>query len=448
MSWLALAGITVAGPLRILTGFLVCSVGRQHATPELGLVLTSVIDVVGIGDDGWAGLDERRRGLVGDAATLIGGQRHLDLVAEHAPAAELVPWPSPLRPALPALVRAKGDAVVLASGDPLRSGIATTLIDLLGPEQVRVHPAVGSDTLARARQGWSAEETTVVTTVGRDLRAVLPHLATGARLVVLCSDGSDPQRLATLLVDHGWGATTLTARWHLGGPGEGARAERADHFTGRTADLVVVCLEARADDPGARAATAGPVPGRPEDFISHDGQLTKRDVRASGLARLRPTPGAHLWDLGAGNGSVALEWCLAVDRASATCIERDPERAQRIRDNADALGLAGRVEVVVADTATSDLAALAPADAVFVGGGLQEDLLRRAWQSLPPGGRLVAHAVTLEGESALLTTHASTGGELTRLSIERAVPLGRFHSWTPARTVVQLAAVKTGAPAP
>ena len=403
----------------------------------------SVIDVVGIGDDGWAGLDEGRRSLIGDASTLLGGQRHLDLVAAHVgPAAELLPWPRPLRPALPGLLEEKGDVVVLASGDPLRSGIGTTLVDLLGPEEVRMHPAVASDVLARARQGWSAEETTVVTTVGRDLRAVLPHLAPGARLVVLCSGGEDPARLGGLLTDHGWGASTLTARWHLGGSGEGARADRADAFTGTTADLVVCCLETRADDLAGPAATAGAVPGRPEDFIDHDGQLTKRDVRASGLARLRPTPGAHLWDLGAGNGSVALEWCLAADRATVACLERDATRAQRIRDNADALGLAGRVEVLVEDTATADLAALPAPDAVFVGGGLDEELLERAWGSLRRGGRLVAHAVTLEGESALLATHARTGGELTRLSVERAVPLGRFLSWTPARTVVQLATIK------
>lgn len=402
----------------------------------------SVIDVVGIGDDGWAGLDEVRRGLVAGAATLIGGRRHLDLVADHAPHADLVAWPSPLRPGLEALLEARGDAVILASGDPLRSGIGTTLVDLLGPESVRVHPAVGSDVLARARQGWSAEETVVVTAVGRDLRAVLPHLAPRARLVVLCSTGEDAARLGRLLTEHGWGATMLTARWHLGGAEEGARSERADAFTATTPDLVVVCVEARSDDP-VTAAAAGPVPGRPEDFIDHDGQLTKRDVRAGALARLRPAPGAHLWDLGAGNGSVALEWCLAVDRATATCVERDAARAARITANAQALGLAGRVDVVVGDTTTTDLSAFPVADAVFVGGGLDPDLLARAWSSLRPGARLVAHAVTLEGESALLDLHARTGGELTRTSIERAVTLGRFLSWTPARAVVQLAVTRT-----
>ncbi|MDN5718012.1 MAG: precorrin-6y C5,15-methyltransferase (decarboxylating) subunit CbiE [Janibacter sp.] len=402
-----------------------------------------MIDVVGIADDGWAGLDDGRRGLVERASTVIGGQRHLDLVADHVAAgAEIVRWPSPLRAALPALLERVGDAVVIASGDPLRSGIGTTLVELLGADRVRIHPAVGSDVLARARQGWSAEETTVVTTVGRDLRAVLPHLAPGVRLVVLCSGGEDPVRLAALLTEHGWGTSLLTARWHLGGPDEGALARLAREFTTTTADLVVVCVEARADDPAASARTGGTVPGRPEDFIDHDGQLTKRDVRASALARLRPTPGAHLWDLGAGNGSVALEWCLAADRATATCVERDHERAARITANAVALGLAGRVHVVVGDTTTTDLAGLADAEAVFVGGGLDVDLLERAWTSLRPGGRLVAHAVTLEGESALITTHNRAGGELTRLSVEHAVTLGRFLSWTPARAVVQLATTK------
>lgn len=409
----------------------------------MGLVWASVIDVVGIGDDGWAGLDEGRRSLIERAPALLGGQRHLDLVREHAaPDVELVAWPSPLRPALPGLLERVGDAVVLASGDPLRSGIATTLVDLLGADRVRVHPAIGSDAFARARQGWSAEESIVVTAVGRDLRAVLPHLTPGARLIVLCSDGGDPSRLAALLTERGWGASSLTARWHLGGPDEGALAAPASQFAATTADLVVVCVEARADDPAAVARIGGPVPGRPEDFIDHDGQLTKRDVRASALARLRPTPGAHLWDLGAGNGSIALEWCLAADRATATCVEKDPTRARRISANAASLGLAGRVEVVLGDTTATDLAELTDADAVFVGGGLDPDLLDRAWSSLRPGARLVAHAVTLEGEAALIATHNLAGGELTRFTVEHAVTLGRFLSWTPARAVVQLATTK------
>lgn len=411
----------------------------------MGLVLASVIDVVGIGDDGWVGLDEGRRGLVRDAATVLGGRRHLGLVAGHtATGADLVAWPSPLRPALPGLLttaQASGDVVVLASGDPLRSGIGTTLVDLLGADRVRIHPAVSADVLARARQGWSAEETTVVTTVGRDLRTVLPHLAPGARIVVLCSDGSDPGRLGALLHGRGWGATQLTARWHLGGPDEGALAARADAFRERTADLVVCCLDVRVSDLAA-IDTAGAVPGRAEDFIEHDGQVTKRDVRASALARLRPTPGAHLWDLGAGNGTIALEWCLGAARATATCVEQDAARAERITANAAALGLAGRVHVLHGDTSTTDLSALARPDAVFVGGGVSEPVLDAAWAFLRPGGRLVAHAVTLGGEAALLAVHERRGGDLTRLTVERAVPLGRHLSWTPARAVVQLAAVR------
>lgn len=413
---------------------------------QVGLVWASVIDVVGIGDDGWAGLDDRRRAIIEGANTLIGGRRHLALVAEHtASGVEVVAWPSPLRSALPGLIErahAVGDLVVIASGDPLRSGIGTTLIDLVGSEHVRIHPALGSDALARARQGWPAEETVVVTTVGRDPRAVLPHLAPGARLVVLCSDGDGPAQVAALITEHGWGASTLTARWHLGGADEGALAARAHDFTTSTPDLVVCCLEVRATDPGV-VTTVGPVPGRPEDFIDHDGQLTKRDLRAAALARLRPTPGAHLWDLGAGNGSVALEWCLAAERASATCVERDATRAQRIRDNAAALGLGSRVAVVHGDTATTALTALPGPDAVFVGGGLEIDLLERAWAALPLGGRLAAHAVTLEGEATLINLREQIGGDLTRLSVEHAVPLGRFLSWTPARAVVQFAATLT-----
>ena len=406
-----------------------------------------MIDVVGLGDSGWEGLPDELRRTVAGAAVLLGGRRHLELVPER-PRQDRRTWPSPLRDGLPAVlaeVQGRGPVVALASGDPLRSGIGTTLVELLGADAVRIHPAVSSDTLARARMGWSAEGSEVVTLVGRDLRRIVPHLLPGARLVVLCADGTGPARLAELLVDAGLGASTLTARWHLGGPREGALAARADEWNlARTPDLVVACLEVRAaPTAGFRFDALGPAPGRPEDAFAHDGQITKRDVRASALAHLRPAPGAHLWDLGAGNGSVALEWCLAADRATVTCVERDATRAQRIRDNAAALGLAGRVDVVVGDTGSTDLAMLPTPDAIFVGGGLDPDLLDRAWSSLRPGGRLVAHAVTLEGDAALIGRHARTGGELTRLSVERAVPLGRFLSWTPARTVTQLAAIRT-----
>lgn len=423
-----------------------------------------MIDVVGLGEPGWDALDGRGRELVLGARVLLGGRRHLGLVPG-VTGQERHTWPSPLRSGLPGLLaRAdvdRGGVVALASGDPLRSGVGTTLVDLLGASRVRIHPALSSETLARARLGWSAETTDVVTAVGRDLRVVLPLLAPGARVVVLCSDGADPERLAALLTDRGFGMARLTALWHLGGVGEGSRAGTAATWPPgeRTPDLVLCCVEVPATggthEPPGHAAL-GPAPGRPEDAFDHDGQITKRDVRASALAHLRPTAGARLWDLGAGSGSVGLEWCLAAPRATCVAVERDPGRAARIRSNADDLGVGMRLVVVTADLA--DLAAdegslrdLPHPDAVFVGGGLTQGLLDAVRPHLLPGGRLVAHAVTLETEAVLVAARsdlAAAGWDtgLTRVTVEHARPLGRYLSWTPARPVVQLSALRKDHP--
>ena len=354
------------------------------------------------------------------------------------------PWPSPLRDGLPGLldeVSARsaepGEVVALASGDPLRSGIATTLTELLGPDGVRVHPWLSADTLARARLGWSAEETTVVTLVGRDVGRLRRHLDPGARVVVLCSDGSTPARVAKLLVAEGCGDSMMTALWDLGGPEEGAQGATAGDWRGRrTADLVVVALE--VDRAGALTRPAlGVAPGMPESTFDTDGQLTKRDARASALARLAPRPGGVLWDLGAGTGTVGLEWVRAADRARVVAVERRPDRADRIRVNAEALGYSGEVTVVEADLTDGLPAGLPDPDAVFVGGGLTAGLAAEVLGRLGPGGRIVTHAVTLGTEALLVDLHARHGGELVRISVETATPLGPHLSWTPARPIVQ-----------
>ena len=404
-----------------------------------------MIEVVGIGDDGWAALPRHHQDLVLRAPVVLGGVRHL---------AQLPPiegqrresWPTPLRTQLPALLADVGSegVVVLASGDPLTSGVGTTLIELLGRDRVRIHPSISSETLARARMGWPAEETTVVSVVGRSPERLRRHLDPGARLVVLCADGSTPAAVAELLTGEGCGRSTMTAWWHLGGPSEGSRSGTArDWDSTPTPDLVILANE--VDNLATMRPAVGPAPGRPEDAFDHDGQITKRDVRASALAHLRPTPGALLWDLGAGSGAVSIEWALAAPRARAIAVERDPARAERIRANAARLGVPREVEVVEADhgdRAQSVLDALPDPDAVFVGGGLTSDLADLAWARLRPGGRLVAHAVTLSAEAVLVAAHQRHGGHLTRMTVEHAAPLGPHLSWTPARAIVQWSAQK------
>ncbi len=406
-----------------------------------------MIEVVGLGDGDFADLPTASQSLILQAQVLLGGARHLELVPPVA-GQERRAWPTPLKRALPDLVAAvaaatapMGSVVAVASGDPLRSGVGTSLIALLGRNAVRIHPAVSSDTLARARMGWSAEETVVVTLVGRHLDLLRRHLDPGARLVLLCSDGQDPARIAEILVEEGCGGSSMTALWHLGGPDEGSRVAQADTWgSDPTDNLVLVAVE--VDRAGALARPAlGTAPGLPEAAFETDGQLTKRDVRASALAHLRPWAGAVLWDLGAGSGSVGIEWARQAENAQVVAVERDPVRARRIRENAARLGVPRSLRVVEGEVLTVVQGADLPdPDAVFIGGGLTPELLAAAWDRLPPGGRLVAHAVTLGTEAVLVDACTRLGGDLTRLTVERALPLGTHLSWTPARPVVQWSA--------
>ncbi|WP_236830946.1 precorrin-6y C5,15-methyltransferase (decarboxylating) subunit CbiE [Blastococcus sp. KM273128] len=389
--------------------------------------------VVGIGADGWDGLAPRARRAVEDAEVLRGSARQLALVPPEV-GAERVPWPSPLAPALAGLPRehAGRRVVVLASGDPMLSGIGTSLVRALGPGAVEVLPHPSSVTLACARLGWAVEEAQVVSVVGRPVELVVPHATPGRRLLVLGSDGSTPAAVAALLAERGLGASRLTALAQLGGPDE-------RRFTGTAAGwphpetdpLVLTALEVAAD-PGAAALPA--LPGLPDDAYEHDGQLTKRDVRAVTLARLAPLPGQLLWDVGAGAGSIGIEWMRTHPSCRAVAVERDPARAERTGRNAARLGVPG-LEVVTG-AAPGVLAGLPTPDAVFVGGGATvPGVLDACWDALRPGGRLVVNAVTLESEAALADRHARHGGELVRLGVATAAPVGGFTGWKAAMPV-------------
>jgi len=398
------------------------------------------VTVVGIGADGWAGLTGAACELISSAEVVLGGERHLGLLPDSREQVRQV-WPSPLRAGLPDLLAAhEGRAVVaLASGDPLVSGIATTLIDVLGAEHVQVLPAVSSVALARARMRWSAETTEVVTLVGRDARTVARSLAPGLRLLVLSSDGSTPANIAGLLTAAGYGASTMAVLADLGASHETRIDGVAASWAGTPAPaLNVIAVELVSS--GAR--TLGLGPGLPDDAFDHDGQITKRDVRASALARLAPSPGQLLWDVGAGAGSVAVEWMRSHPTCRAVAIEQREDRADRIATNAAHHGVPG-VEIVIG-LAPDVLASLSTPDAVFVGGGATEPgLLDVCWQALAPGGRLVVHGVTLQTEALLAHRFADLGGELTRLHVEHAAPIGSFTGWTPARAITQWAVTKS-----
>ena len=392
------------------------------------------LPVIGLGVDGLDALGPDVRDEVLGAEVVVGGRRHLDLLPD-VPGQLRVPWPSPLREGLPRLLEEYADRrlVVLASGDPLVSGVGSTLIELLGADRVRVVPAVSSVALARARMGWPAETVEVVSLVGRDEHAVLRSLSSGHRLLVLSSDESTPARVAELLVSAGFGASRLTVLGDLGGPTESRLESGAADWSGEAPRLNVVAGECRG-----RGLSV--VPGLPDDAFEHDGQLTRRDLRASALARLAPSPGQLLWDVGAGAGSVGIEWLRHHPAMRASAVEARPDRAERIVRNARRLGVPG-LEVVVG-AAPEALADLAAPDAVFIGGGASRPgVLERAIEALPPGGRLVVHGVTVQTEVVLADWHAKLGGELTRIRVETAGPVGGFTGWTPGRAITQWSVV-------
>jgi precorrin-6B C5,15-methyltransferase / cobalt-precorrin-6B C5,C15-methyltransferase len=407
-------------------------------------VSTPVV-VVGIGADGWDGLSPRARRAVEDADVLRGSARQLALVPDDVPA-ERVPWPSPMAPALTGLLDAHPGrrVVVLASGDPMLSGVGASLVGLHGAGAVEVLPHPSSVTLACARLGWAVEDTQVVSVVGRPTDLVTAHVTPGRRLLVLGSDGGTPAEIARLLAGHGYGASRVVALAQLGGPAERAfRGTAADWPHAGTDPLVVTAVEVVAD-PGTEPLPA--VPGLPDDAYAHDGQLTKRDVRAVTLARLAPVPGQLLWDVGAGAGSIGIEWMRVHPSCRAVAVESSAERARRIAGNAARLGVPGLQ--VVEGRAPVALDRLPEPDAVFVGGGLtSEGLLETCWAALRPGGRLVANAVTVEGEAVLAAWRSRAGGELIRLSVTHAAPVGGYTGWRPAMPVTIWSAVKPAIPA-
>lgn len=392
------------------------------------------LSVVGLGEDGWDGLTPTARALVERAGLLIGGARHLSLVPPVA-GQERRPWPSPLTDAVPALLAERGRAVcVLASGDPSWYGVGATLSRVVPADETTVVPAPSAFSLAAARLGWPLQETACLTVHGRPLELVLPHLQPDARLLILSWDGTTPAKLAALLRQRGFGASRLTALEAMGGPRESRSAATAEDWTvERVADLNTLAVECVAS---VSARVLPRSPGLPDDWFEHDGQITKRESRAVTLSALAPRRGALLWDVGAGSGSIGIEWMLADPANRAVAVEHREDRVARILSNAAAFGVPGLV--IARGKAPGALDGLAAPDAVFIGGGLTNDgVLEACWDALKPGGRLVANAVTLESEAALFAAHARLGGELSQIAVSRAVPVGGFRGWRPLMPVTQ-----------
>ncbi|GAA4553496.1 precorrin-6y C5,15-methyltransferase (decarboxylating) subunit CbiE [Pseudonocardia xishanensis] len=396
--------------------------------------------VVGIGADGWSGLAGNAQETLAAAEVILGGPRQLDLVAGKV-SAELVAWPSPLVPALPGLLaRYAGRRLcALASGDPMFFGLGATLARTVGARHMHVIAHPSSTTLACARLGWPTEDVDVVSVVGRPVERLRRVVAPGRRVLVLSAGATSPAQIAAQLTADGFGPSRLTVLEQLGGPGERLHSGIARDWLHPEGDaLNVVAVECVAV-PGARVF--GEVTGLPDEAYEHDGQLTKREVRAVTLAHLAPRPGETLWDVGAGAGSIGIEWMRAHPSCWAVAVESDPVRAQRIVRNAGSLGVPALR--VVAGPAPEALADLPAPDAIFVGGGItREGVLDTCWAALPPGGRMVANGVTVESESALAVAQRRFGGSLVRLQVSRAEPVGGFLGWRPGMSVTIWSASK------
>jgi len=394
------------------------------------------LTVVGIGADGWAGLGDGARAALTGAPLVLGSPRQLDLLAPEV-TAERRPWPSPMEPMLDALAAgAHGDAAVLASGDPMLHGVGVSLVRRAGPDTVRVLPHPSAFALACARMGWAQSEVELCSAVGRPPEVVARALQRDRRIVAYVTGSDGAARLARVLTDRGFGASSVTVLEQLGGPGETRTDTTAAQATAHTADpLHVVAVTV------AGASGHPTTPGLPDDAFASDGQLTKRHVRAITVAGLGPRPAELLWDVGAGNGSIAIEWLRAEPTTSAIAVEPREDRAARITANALSLGVPQlRVVTGTAPEALRDLPAPA---VVFVGGGITAPgLLDACWDALRAGGRIVANTVTLEGEQAVVAAQRDHGGTLTRIDVAHADPVGAFTGWRAQMTVVQWSATK------
>ena len=394
--------------------------------PSLGRWLT----IIGIGEDGLAGLSEASRNALDQAETVFGGERHLKLAAVDGRGK---PWPVPFDASCVLAKRGRPTAV-LASGDPFWHGAGGTLASQLAPDEWIAHPSPSTFSLAASRLGWPLESTVCIGLHAAPFERLVPLLARGARIICLVRDAKAAADLAAWLAARGFGPSRLWTLSALGGSRECITESKADGYVNDSmASPLAVAIEADG------AAGLPRTSGLADDLFQHDGQITKRPIRALALSALAPRPGERLWDIGAGSGSISIEWALSGGSASA--IEAREDRARNIRANAEAFGLAHKIGIIVA-SAPAALSSLEKPDAVFIGGGLDAAMFDAIWQLLPESTRLVAHSVTLETESLLVDLQRKHGGDLMRVEISHAAPLGGFRAWEASRPVVQWSVVK------
>lgn len=402
--------------------------------------MSAWLDIIGVSEAGIAALGPDLRARIDRAETVIGVERRLAGLGDNS-GQRLITWDGKLDAMVDKILAWRGTpTVLLASGDPNWFGIGATLSRHLAQEEFLVHPAPSSFQLAAARLDWPMQNVTTLSLHGRPVAVLHPHVLPGNRILALTSDAKTLGDVAALLCARGYGTSQLTALENLGG------AERITRATADTAhaltigDFFVLAIDCVA---APQAPLLPSVPGLPDDAFETDGQLTKREVRAATLAKLAPYPGALLWDVGSGSGSISIEWMRAARGARAICFERSLARGALISRNRVALGVPG-LGLVVGDAPESLVDQPAP-DALFLGGGVADEALFRAcWQALKPGGRMVANAVTLDAEAALYARQADFGGELVRIGVDMLDRVGGERVLRPRLGVTQWACVKEG----
>jgi precorrin-6Y C5,15-methyltransferase (decarboxylating) len=397
------------------------------------------LSIVGIGEDGLEGLGQNAITVIETAEIVFGGKRHLELAAA-AIRGEARAWPVPFDAEMRDVMALRGSQVcVLASGDPFFYGVGVTLLRQIEAEETVCYPSPSAFSLAAARLGWALQSVECVSLHGRSIDLLRPHLHPGARIIALTSDARAPALIAELLAGSGFGQSEFILLEALGGERERRRQIRAADFAFEDIDpLNVVAIHVVA----AKDARVLPfAQGLDDNLFEHDGQITKREIRAVTLSSLAPRRGELLWDIGAGSGSIGIEWMLSHPSLRAIAIEQHPERAERIARNAEAFGVPG-LEVMIG-TAPAAFEGLPSPDAIFIGGGGSETgVLEAAIEALKPGGRLVTNAVTLEMEAMVLAAHARFGGSMIRLDVSRVTTIGSMFGWRPAMPVTQWSWIK------
>jgi precorrin-6Y C5,15-methyltransferase (decarboxylating) len=402
---------------------------------------TRWLSIVGIGEDGADGLSPVAQKLIAAAELVVGGKRHLAL-ADGLIRGRTLAWPSPIGGAMPEIEKHRGrPVVVLASGDPFHYGVGDLLLRSIPAAETLCLPQSSAFSLAASRLGWSLQDVALVSLHGRAFEGIVRHLQPGARILALSWDGETPAKLAKLLAERGMGDSSITVLEAMGGPRERVRRATANGFDlGEIASLNTLALEVTASPDATVLALA---PGLDDALFEHDGQLTKREVRAVTLSALAPRQGELLWDIGLGAGSIAIEWLLRHPSLKAIGIEDQPERAARAARNAAALGTPDLL--IVQKRAPEAFADLPRPDAVFIGGGLSDPgVFEAAWSALKSGGRLIANAVSLQSEARLIEFFQRHGGELVRLEVAKAGKAGSggVFVWRPAAPIVQWRARK------